>query len=175
LPTLEAVVVIFCNYKEKDTQSTENLLASVLMQLVYQTDLPQELLDLYNENVEKGTRPGLSEISGVLRKELQRHGTVFVIIDALDECDESTIKRVLRELCKGQSNVNVMVTSRQVTPNTDLFFESRILQIVPTAEDTRLYIERRFADEPSIQRQIGRDAAFRRQIVDLIVERSQGM
>jgi hypothetical protein len=58
------------------------------------------VLDIYFANVEKGTRPGIDEISRALENEISRYNKAFIVIDAADECSEGTLTTVLRYLNK---------------------------------------------------------------------------
>jgi hypothetical protein len=89
-----AIIYIYCSYKEKDDQTAANLIASLLQQLVQISPVVSgEILSLYDYHTKNGTRPALGELSRLLQLESRRFSKVFVLIDALDECPESSYIR----------------------------------------------------------------------------------
>ncbi|RYP80241.1 hypothetical protein DL769_002543 [Monosporascus sp. CRB-8-3] len=61
------IAYIYCNFRRKDEQKIDDLLASVLKQLAEnQTPLPRSVKDLYDRHKQKRTRPSLEEIMKVL-------------------------------------------------------------------------------------------------------------
>lgn len=58
------IAYIYCNFRRKDVQKEQDLLASLLKQLSQkQSPLPDSVKSLYNKHKERRTRPSLDEIS----------------------------------------------------------------------------------------------------------------
>ena len=88
-PTI-GIAYIYCNFRRQETQKIDDLLASLLKQLAEsQPSLPGILKDLYNRHKTKQTRPSLDEVSRSLQAVTELYSQVFIIIDALDECQIS--------------------------------------------------------------------------------------
>jgi hypothetical protein len=88
-PTI-GIAYIYCNFWRKDDQKAEDLLASLLKQLAQEwPSLPDIVKDLYSRHKDKRTRPLLEEISRALQSVAAMYSRVFVIVDALDECQVS--------------------------------------------------------------------------------------
>ena len=81
-PTI-GITYIYCNFKRKDDQKAEDLLASLLTQKWPSLDIVK---DLYDRHRDKRTRPPLEEISRALQSVATVYSRIFIIVDALDEC-----------------------------------------------------------------------------------------
>jgi hypothetical protein len=88
-PTI-GIAYIYCHFRRQDEQKVDDLLASLLKQLAQgKTFLPGSLKDLYSEHKKKRTRPSADEISRTIQSVAVTYSRVFIIIDALDECQVS--------------------------------------------------------------------------------------
>jgi hypothetical protein len=106
-------------------------------------DVHPSVSSLYRENTSKGTRPSLAEVMTVLRFELRRYSKVFIILDALDECEDGIASDILNELCRAGPNVNVLVTSRYPKGDQSFFEHSPTVTIRPLEVDILRYVESR--------------------------------
>ncbi len=71
---------------------------------------------------------------------MQRHSKVFVIVDALDECESAHRLRLLTELRALQTKLRLMVTSRYFDAfGADMRIDTEV-QIVANDEDATNYI-----------------------------------
>ena len=81
-----AVLVIYNDYKDQQTQSTANLVGALLQQIVLRgADVSKELMTLYQEHQGGRTPPTLDKLCGVLCGEVRKLSKVFIVVDALDE------------------------------------------------------------------------------------------
>jgi hypothetical protein len=148
------------------------LLASIWRQLVYRRPIPtQDVLDIYFANVEKGTRPGIDEISRALENEISRYNKAFIVIDAADECSKGTLTTVLRYLNK--PTISLMVTSRFSAIGVLAGFGK--LQIQANPIDIELYISHRIDSSPILCRHFGKDESLRQDVISMILQRAAGM
>lgn len=137
---------IFCNYKEQTEQTDSGLVASLLKQIVLASGANlDKVKSLYSRHKRKGTHPRLDELSTVLNSEIETYSKVFVIVDALDECreDDGTRAKFLKVLQSLPMNVNLMVTSRNLSSLARDFDGKERLDIRATHEDVKGYIESR--------------------------------
>jgi hypothetical protein len=172
------IACIYCNYKEKDAQTPANLIASLWMQLVEdRSSLSTDVKDLYDDCVNRGTRPPLSEVSKVLQSEITKYTKVFIVLDALDECSESdgTRQIFLTEMRKLIPNISLLVTSRDITSIELEFQTAARLEIRANDEDIRSYLKSRIEGQPQLARHIEKDPTLRGEILDTIVEKANGM
>lgn len=88
-PTI-GIILVYCNFRQKDQQKMDDLLASLLKQLAQgQSSLPGCVKDLYDRHKQKQTRPSSDEISRALHLVSNMYSKVFIVVDALDECQTS--------------------------------------------------------------------------------------
>lgn len=140
------IAYIYCNFKRQEAQKIDDLLASVLKQLAEsQSRLPESVKNLYNRHKANRTRPSINEILTVLQSVTLLYSRVFIVVDALDECQKSSgcRARFISELFHLQKNngVNIFVTSRFIPDIRDTFKESKEVEISARDEDVRKYLE----------------------------------
>ncbi|KAH7020559.1 hypothetical protein EDB80DRAFT_677481 [Ilyonectria destructans] len=96
-----ALAYIYCSFNQEDIQKTENLLSSLLRQLARQSPmLPESVRSLYERHKRHNTRAALDEVSHALSSVAAQYSRVYVVMDALDECQTSDYERtkLLKEL-----------------------------------------------------------------------------
>ena len=83
----------YCDFRDKDKQSRRNLVFSILWQLATQSDLCCDFLSrLYSEHDDGIRKPSDGSLTRFLNEMLLLpiQGSVYLIIDALDECSNSS-------------------------------------------------------------------------------------
>ena len=172
------IAFIYCNYKEKEDQTGVNLVASLLKQLVQrQPVIPSQLRSLYEQHIRRKTRPTLAECSERLHMELAACSRAFVIVDALDECDEASGARrdLVNQLLRLPANTHLMVTSREVLSIQHMLGRFRRLEIRASDADVRTYLEGRIERADRLERHVQADPTLRNTILDTIVKKVEGM
>jgi ATP/maltotriose-dependent transcriptional regulator MalT len=168
---------VYCNYKEQD-QTAVNLVSSLLLQLVeQQTVIPESVIALYESHTARKTRPSVVEISALLNAVASQFSMIYVVIDALDECSERDRSRdiFLNVLKALPSNVQLLITSRNI-PDVERRFEDLArLDILAADGDVRKYLESKIQQYPRLVSYTKKDASFKSGIIDKIVERTHGM
>jgi len=114
----------YCDFRDEAKQNHRNIIISILWQLATQSDLCWDLLSrLYSEHDEGRQRPSEGTLSQCLKEMLllPTQGSVYIIIDALDECPNNSGMPTPRERVLGLvqnlvglqlRNVRICVTSR---------------------------------------------------------------
>ncbi|KAI1323192.1 nucleoside phosphorylase domain-containing protein [Xylariaceae sp. FL0255] len=143
-----SIVYVYCNYKRQNEQTVENLLSSLLKQLAsYLPSLPRCITELHERHSLKRTRPFVDEVLQALESVIAQSSRVIIVIDALDECQASTRKKLLSRIFELQGNVNLFATSRDLPDITQHFKESFTIEIRATEGDIRKYLsEQEFPD-----------------------------
>jgi hypothetical protein len=146
---------IYCNFRRKDEQKINDLLASLLKQLSKgQSSLPESVQNLYDQYKDKQKRPSLDEIEDTLQSVAKLYSRVFVIVDALDECQVSDPCRqtFLSKLFKLQTTcaANIFATSRFIHKITSAFDGSMTLEIRASKNDIKSYMENHMRELPSV-------------------------
>ena len=83
----------YCDFRDKDKQGRRNLVFSILWQLAAQSDLCCDILSrLHSEHDDGKQRPNDGTLTRCLKEILllPTQGSVYLIIDALDECPNSS-------------------------------------------------------------------------------------
>ena len=161
---------------------------SLLHQLAVQADtVSAELLSLYKKHTSASppTEPSLEECMELLEQEAKRFSTVFVVVDALDECRDddgnadqydtrSILMQALSSLDKG---VHILVTSRnvpleQIESSPSLSFKR--MKITAVDEDVRQYVGTRIEHDKNL-RAMAKKATLKTDIVTTIVKKAAGM
>jgi hypothetical protein len=126
------------------------LLASLLKQLSEKRlSPPDSVRSLYDKHKEKGTRPSVEEVSGILQTVAGIYSRVIIIVDALDECQASDGCRItfLTEIFSLQTKTraNLFATSRFIPDITEKFKTSTIFEIRAHDKDVRQYLDSRIS------------------------------
>jgi hypothetical protein len=144
------IAYVYCNYTRQQEQKSLDLLASLLKQLVQkQPSMPESIKNLYEHCNREQTRPSLEEISEVFHSVVANYSRVFIIIDALDECQNR--RRLLSETSSLQvkTEVNLFVTSRFIPKIMKKFEGSMFLEIRARDEDVLRYLDESMPQLPS--------------------------
>jgi len=171
------IAYVYCNFRRKDDQKADDLLASLLKQLTQRgPSFLERLRSLYYKHKGRRTRPSLDEISGTLQAVATTYSRVFVIIDALDECQSSDGHRAkfLSELFDLQTKcgVSLFATSRYIAEITEKFEGSMSLEIRASDQDVQRYVEGHLSLLPSF---VERNAELQEDISTHIVRAVDGM
>jgi hypothetical protein len=140
------IAYLYCDFRQQDQQKAQDLLAGLLKQLSQcPSSLPEKVNSLYNQHKPRQTRPLLHEISEALRSVVAIYSRVFIIIDAIDECQEAggNRARFLKEIFNLQTSckANVFATSRFVPDIMEKFDGHLSLEIRASEEDIQRYLE----------------------------------
>ena len=171
------VAYVYCNYKSQKDQDTVALLAAILKQLVQMhPPLIQHVDELYARHSLKTTKPAADEILTTLQSALAGLSMTYVVVDALDECQDSngTRRSFLSSLkhLQARSDMRLMVTSRNIPNINDEFCTAIRLEIRAGEEDVRQFVGGRMSRLP---RCIQRNDALQDLVISSIVKAVDGM
>ncbi|KAJ5988304.1 hypothetical protein N7481_003514 [Penicillium waksmanii] len=154
-PTI-GIAYVYCNFKRQDSQNGKDLLASLLKQLAAQCQpFPDSVKELYEYHEARRTRPSTEKASKVLLGIVATFSKVFIIVDALDECQASEREHFLSEVfnLQTQQSVNIFATSRFISNIMDQFQDALSLEIRATDEDVGMYLEKHMGNLRPIVRE----------------------
>jgi hypothetical protein len=169
------VAYLYCNYKGQADQTASSLLAAILKQLVQdQTSIAEPLSKLYDHHEVRRTRPSLKETHNVLQSVLAGYSRVYVVIDALDECDSDHRLELLSKLRSLQSkaDLRLMATSRFLPVITEEFNGVPQLEVQADDADVKRFVNGQIKRLP---RCVQRDDTLQIMIQDKITEAVGGM
>ncbi|KAK1248600.1 hypothetical protein MKX08_006820, partial [Trichoderma sp. CBMAI-0020] len=137
---------LYCDFRRHNEQKTNDLVANLLKQLIQkQRRIPDCVQILYDEYNEIQKRPSLTELLEALHSVSRLYSKVFILVDALDECQETDgCRRIfLSEILKLQreTNVNIFATSRFVQEIADTFDQSVHFEIRAKDEDVQAFLD----------------------------------
>ncbi|KAK1248783.1 hypothetical protein MKX08_007003 [Trichoderma sp. CBMAI-0020] len=138
---------IYCNFKQRDDQKIEHLVASLLKQLARSRSFSEHVKSLYDMHKKGQTRPSAHEVSKVLQSVAATYSRVFVVVDALDECQpfNDCGLELLSYIFNLQASTvtNFFATSRPIPDIEERFKSQNHLrrEILATNEDVRTYLD----------------------------------
>ena len=162
---------IYCSYRS--TQSTVNLMGSIICQLLQPLDIEPPSTPLTREKA----RAVMPEI-------LASYSKVMLLIDALDECeDRVTLMKELQQLMQIMSNgpsktlIHLFVTGRHsVSSDVEHILKPAFqLEIRSKDDDVRIYLEQILHEHEQLSKWVTESPDFRSKIIDAILRRLSGM
>ncbi|KAG9230726.1 ankyrin repeat protein, partial [Amylocarpus encephaloides] len=168
------IAYLYCNFRRQDEQKKVDLLASLLKQFTrHQPILPEVVKDLYNQHSAQRTKPSFDEISRSLQSTIAMYSRVFIVIDALDECNVADGSRsaFLSELFSLQTKctVNIFATSRFGTEFSAIFQNSLSLEIRASEHDVRRFLDGHILALPGfVRRSLDLQEEVKREIVKAV-------
>jgi hypothetical protein len=174
------VAYVFCNYKsqvEQKEQDAYGMLSAILKQLMQaQPPTLSTVEKLYRKHADRGTKLSLDEISSALQNILLHFPTTYIVIDALDECqDQGNIRRQflpkLRNL-QAVRDVRLLVTSRLIPEIEDAFQDALRLEVQASKDDIELFVAGQMDRLPSC---VQGNTTLQKNVRDKIVKASDGM
>jgi hypothetical protein len=186
---LASLAFFYCDFREDEKRNLRGLLSSVLVQLCHQSDSYSQILSrFYSEHNGGSQHPSDDELAECLMDILRVPGqaTVYLIIDGLDECSNTSampsprekVLKFLKDLMDSQlPNLRICVTSR---PEIDIeaalkpltFHSISLHDEDGQTEDIDNYIKHIVSTDQNIRRW---KAADKKLVIDVLIEKSHGM
>ena len=184
-----AVAYLYCDYKDRERQTTGNLLSDLIKQLIVQRDsMPTQAREFYHRSKDSGA--SLENYKTVLYPLVKSFKRSYIILDALDEntlsidkndADERADLELVHALLPLQSpensSIRLFITSRE-SPLIEKSLPNCIhLTIRANDEDVRSYVDARIKDATRFRfaHEIVRRPDLESSIIDTIVTKAQGM
>ena len=168
---------MYCDYRDQASQSAYDIVASLMRQLAeYTTNLPDQVTDLYEKFGNQGRSTQLRDLEEAFLSTSADFRQVFVIIDALDECNDGNNRRTLLKFLAAlqhHSSIRLLVTSRpHLQDMRSVLGTACQICIEAKDADLRAYLteELKASGAHDII-----DEEFRTEIVNKIIDRSQKM
>ncbi|EEU34232.1 uncharacterized protein NECHADRAFT_85502 [Fusarium vanettenii 77-13-4] len=177
---------IYCDYMAED-QSALDYVGALLRQLVnLSEEVSPEVVTLYKDH-QPGSSPPSTLLEGyglALETEIRRFESVYIVVDALDECrddDEGefqpcTRARVLQTLGSLGDKIHVLFTSRDERPAVSLpdpTMPIAIMKVLATENDIRTYVQARIEGSQSLKHNT--DSGLREDIKKTVAKKAAGM
>ncbi len=162
---------IYCSYR--NTQSTLNLMGSIIRQLLEPLDIEPPSTPLTLENA----RAVMPEI-------LTSYSKVTLVIDALDECeDRATLMKELQKLMQSISDglsktlIHIVITGRNsVSSDVERVLKPAFqLEIRSKDDDVRMFLQQILHEHGQLSQWVTESPEFGSSIIDAILCRLSGM
>jgi len=161
------VAYFYFDFNDVEKQNAVNCTSSLIAQLCSQvTDLPEKLREVYKRCDNGNQKATLHDLRGALAlfAETKQLDSVFLILDALDECPKSGEQEFRAELLElivevhdhSPSNIHLLVTSRPEQDIRDkliplLTSEAISIQGSHVDSDVKLYINTQLSTDPKLK------------------------
>jgi hypothetical protein len=186
---LASLAFFYFDFREDQKKGLRGLLSSLLVQLCHQSDSYCDILfKFYSEHAEGSQHPSDDELARCLTDllKLPRHAPVYVIVDALDECPNTSAVRsprakvlnLIEGLIKSHfPNLCICVTSRPETDIKDVLSTLAFRSVSLHDEggqkrDIEDYIKSVIYTHPKNRRW---KAEHKRLVIDVLTEKADGM
>ena len=173
------VAYLYCNYKAQTNQNASHLLASLLKQLVQtRPAIARPVVQLHDSHSRKNTRPLLQEISETLQSVCAKYSTVYIVVDALDECadQDGTRSHLLSQLFNLHKSkelcLHLMCTSRFIPDIVRRFQSMPMLEVRASNEDVKSFV---IGQMPRLPKCIQKDDELKSIVQMKIIEAVDGM
>jgi hypothetical protein len=186
---LATLAIFYCDFRDDQKKDLRGLLSSVIFQLCDQSDSYHDILSIFYSTHRDGAQsPSDNELARCLKHMLELPGQapVYLIIDALDECSNTSalssprqkVLKLLEDLIDSQvPNLRICVTSR---PEVDirpvlqpLTFRSVSLHDESgQKEDIENYIKWAVNTNRNMRRWTPEQKQL---VIDVLIERADGM
>lgn len=171
-----AIAFFYFDYRDQDYQSSANVVASILKQLAsHKSTLPVPIAELHERFGKQRDHPQLQDLQTTLLLTCREFRQIFIIIDALDECDAKRHRKSFLKVLKDLENTSarVFVTSR---PHPDdikqTLCASPRITVEANDSDIRKYLAHKIGQDGDTDLI---DEPLKEEIVTTIADRAQGM
>lgn len=170
-----AVICLFCDYNARTEQNSVHLLRALLRQPAKSKSVtPKPLKDLYVKS-DMGQLPlGPNELLGVIQSTALTFTKIFVVMDALDECNSPNRVHLLRDLHSLQRScdIRVLITCRYLPGVERIMGPKTTLEVPARDSDMEPYVHKRLDELPSC---ICDNPHTRDRVMDAVVTGANGL
>ncbi|KAL9037535.1 MAG: hypothetical protein Q9180_003663 [Flavoplaca navasiana] len=168
------VAAIYCNFKERVSQTPENLLAGCSAQLVGQS-LPELLVKFHRMHSAQKTRPTWKEMIQIFENVVIKLDIAYLIVDALDECSEDVRDYLLTFFKTLPSNTRLMVTTRYIDEITYGFRNPLMTEIRASVGDLQRYVASRIRNSRRLSGHVRSNGPLQQYICARVASKAEAM
>ena len=142
--------------------------------LLQQNVIPEDVRKLYDSHKRSDTRPHDAELSERLGSIVSLFSRVYIVVDALDECDESNKTRssLLAHLRNLDTHVQLLFTSR---PLEETLPDAVQFEVTAQEDDMRRYLGAQIKKESGLAKLCNDNRGLQEEILDKIIAKAGGM
>jgi hypothetical protein len=148
-PQKEPVLFFYFDYTDQANQTLEKVVASFLKQLLCASGyVPKEVEAVYDDYSKRGVKPDFASLSSLLDTCSVGFSTVYLILDALDEYQETRHKNLVSFLThlkdSTEAKFKVLCTTRpHLQDLADDLKAGTTFEIEPHNPDIEIYVKHR--------------------------------
>jgi hypothetical protein len=162
-------------YNEPE-QNLNTVLGTIIRQLLHDHEsIPDVLQEIYENQDDPNAAPSLKKLSRILLEMCETcYSTVFLIIDALDECEDK-FRWELLDILRPLPNSRLMITSRLLPGIEEELEGFSRLDVKANKADIELFINRQIENNKNLKKIVSQHPAMRRDIHVAVVKTAQDM
>ncbi|KAL8786768.1 MAG: hypothetical protein Q9213_002589 [Squamulea squamosa] len=171
---LAAVAHVYFDYRDQEHQSLEEITASLLKQIAGAfLIIPSVVVGLHNKSKKQQRSPSQHDLEQTLITTCRELGTVYIVIDALDECNPIYVKGLLRLVNEIRDYAKIFITSRPYPEDLRKHFEkSPRIEIKAHRADLEKYLDQQIKQSDICDEM---DDTLQAEIVGRIIVSAQNM
>ncbi|KAF4480465.1 Ankyrin repeat domain-containing protein 50 [Colletotrichum fructicola Nara gc5] len=172
------IAYVYCSFQRATEQNIEHMLSSLLKQLAERAPDPSESLrSLFEKHKHWQTRPSVAELSKTLELVCKTFARVYILIDALDECQavgcrSSLLKTLFKQRTGTGAPVHLFATSRFIPEIEEEFEDPLRCEIKASEKDVRDYVSHHMSD---FRVRIAKNPGLETEIIDGVAQAVRGM
>jgi hypothetical protein len=184
-----ALAYVYFDYKDRTRQTPENVVAELIKQLEFQLadsidDTPPlpHIQKLYDRLNTEGKRPTLFDLQYSFLSIGAQFDDIYLVFDALDECDEQTQRSVLLPFIMGlplkrggTKGFKLLVTARPYCADIESKLEPHAQQLPIAADVGDIELAVRAKIVLAKQKRVAVSAQLEEEIVSAVLEKAAGM
>jgi hypothetical protein len=179
---VRAVAFYYCDYKDANSQSTTNLLSSLVSQLARQNESSFQLLKTYHATLHPQNQlkqvPDSDDLVSLLQSMSATFEDVRIVVDGLDECGHQTgeIVLALKSVASEHGTVSLGLLSRDEPGlREELGPPYHYIEIAAHTKDLDYYVRSEIEQRIAKKRLRVKSNDLKEEIVTQLVSRAQGM
>jgi hypothetical protein len=173
-----AAISIYSDHADRDKQTGLAMIGALIKQLIrWAQTVPTPVLDLFRQRDKEQRSMDEEDARKIFGLILDQFDTIYICIDALDECALETRAQLLRFLKAIHSpSVRLFLTGRHTieaeVTGTLSSLSPTIVPIIAAEEDLRIYLSQKLESDrsPEIMNE-----NLKNQIMEKLVEKSEGL
>jgi hypothetical protein len=169
------ITYIYCDLQQRHVQTAEGLLRSLIKQLAQKLSFPPDCLGrLYDRQCRVKDKPiPFSDFSRALQDVASMYSRVFIVVDALDQCQTShnCRSKFLSEIfsLQDKSGANFFATSLPIPDIEEHFNKCLTREIRASVEDIQKYLDAHMSQLPRcVSKQPGLQKKIRTEITGAV-------
>ena len=156
------ITVVYLKYNEPK-QTLDNLLGSLLRQLIEDFEtISFAVLELYDHHRDRNISSIVNELRDSLLSTIGSFAKVFLVVDALDECNNELRWDFVERLETLQPYVHLLITSRYLDSISEELENFTRFEIKAHRADIELFIDHQIKKNRNLRKIVERNHALRR-------------